>query len=159
MLMASVDVYLFKMVTSPAHIGFNKLMVKTATARELSGSAWRPRRMPKSKMSCIMPLRTTEAESPETNIKSSVNTAETSAAGRRFSPSRPRKPRVNCVKIAMCTPDMAKMCEGLFVGGDKLGFHIVPQAEQHGGKHRAFGFGVVFQNQIVKMRADLVYII
>lgn len=67
--------------------------------------------MPKSKMSCIMPLRTTEAESPETNIKSSVNTAETSAAGRRFSPSRPRKPRVNCVKIAMCMPDMAKMCE------------------------------------------------
>ena len=31
--------------------------------------------------------------------------------------------------------------------------------KQHGGKHRAFGFGVVFQNQIVKMRADLVYII
>ena len=27
------------------------------------------------------------------------------------SPSRPRKPRVNCVKIAMCMPDMAKMCE------------------------------------------------
>ena len=41
--------------TSPAQNGFNKLMVKTATARELSGSAWRPRRMPKSKMSCIMP--------------------------------------------------------------------------------------------------------
>ena len=97
--------------TSPAQNGFNKHMVKTATARELSGSAWRPRRMPKSKISCIMPLRTTEAESPETNIKSSVNTAETSAAGRRFSPSRPRKPRVNCVKIAMCMPDMAKMCE------------------------------------------------
>ena len=40
-----------------------------------------------------------------------MNTAETSAAGRRFSPSRPRKPRVNCVKIAMCMPEMAKMCE------------------------------------------------
>ena len=28
--------------TSPAQNGFNKLMVRTATARELSGSAWRP---------------------------------------------------------------------------------------------------------------------
>ena len=97
--------------TSPAQNGFVSARNRMATASEFSASAVRPIKTPQSKMICMMPLRTTVADMPETTIKARINAMEIPAAYRRRTPSRQSPPSANCVTIDICMPEITRMCE------------------------------------------------
>ena len=95
--------------TSPAQNGLTRARNRIATPSEFSASAFRPIRMPVSRMICMMPLRTTVADRPETAMKARIKAMEIPAAYFRRTPSRLSAPSANCAMMAMCMPEMTRI--------------------------------------------------